>query len=172
MDSITLPVWQFIGAVALPSMLLVMLVARLLAKKRRFRENSAIPMDHYRMVTAGTYDNRIYQEMVSQQIDSVFNALNAVIEAERVKLKALVLRKPEYTSSMDNTFQTNPQDLAKRTEKPFQGSNRFHHLDRDHDHDTDVDLTGQEQISRNEAALATMLRSQTAKKRHGVQAVA
>lgn len=172
MDSITLPVWQFIGAVALPSILLVMLVGRLLAVKRRIRENSAARMDRVPMETAGTYDHRIYQEMVSQQIDSVFNALNAVIEAERIKLKALLLRKPEYLSSLDNTFQTNPQDLIETAENFVHDLTRPHGRDRDHDHGSDEGSSGREHISRNEAALATMLRRQTAKKRHGVQAVA
>jgi hypothetical protein len=172
MDSITLPLWQLIGAVALPSAILIMLVTRLLGQKRRRRTSLVSIRNNFQPAAAGTYDQRIYQEMVSQQIDAVFNALNAVIEAERIKLKALVLhQKDNPSASMEFS---SPQDnaLAEQADQAVQDLSRRYLADRAEETGPAPDADGTQRISRNEAALAKMLRGKTEKNYQRVEAMA
>ncbi len=84
----TLPVWSFALTVGTPSLCLLMLVIGLLRRKRKERQRALTGIPPVSMPLFG---RQIHQHVLAQQIDAIFNALTAIIEAERLKLKTLAL---------------------------------------------------------------------------------
>jgi len=91
MLNITIPMWLLLTIAGLPNLLLVMIVLRLL-RLRRSKKQSIAP-DRQRpsaTVSGAGFSGQLQQQILTQQIDAVFNALFTIIETERIKLKALV----------------------------------------------------------------------------------
>ena len=96
-EIISLPAWMIITAVALPTTCLFMLVFRLWrqkSKRKALLKKQAEPVKAPQPAPAAAdtsvdFTEQINRQVLSQHIDAVFNALIAVIETERIKLKAL-----------------------------------------------------------------------------------
>ena len=89
MSIVTIPVWLLLTAAGIPT-LCGLFLAWGLVRLKRSRRSMQVPQPaelnrgHQEM-----FGEKIHYHILSQQIDAVFNALTAVIEAERTKLKAL-----------------------------------------------------------------------------------
>jgi hypothetical protein len=101
MPIMTLPLWIFILSVGTPSLCLLMLVVGLLRRKRKERRLRA-GLSATLPAAPKVFGQNIHQHILVQQIDSIFNALVAVIEAERVKLKALAMNASFQVMSAQN----------------------------------------------------------------------
>ncbi len=91
LSTITLPLWVFATVVGLPGIgFLWMGIARLRRKRRAARDaRSQVPAG------GGISDsvpgpNRFARDLIAMQIDTVFNGLTALVEAERIKLNMLL----------------------------------------------------------------------------------
>jgi hypothetical protein len=90
----TIPLWLVVTAVGVPSLCLLLLGLGLLRARRRRRQSAGIsaaakpPASD--SVRFGGVSESIHHEILEQQIDAVFDALSMVIDAERMKLKAMV----------------------------------------------------------------------------------
>ena len=171
MPSITLPIWQPAGAIALPCIILFIFAVRKLWQKRRRRKRIA-GLDAPSQVFPQAYGNRIHQEMVAQQIDAVFNALNAVIESERVKLKALLLHQWEAPAGSAKPVQNTRQNLQGVEPDVAQDFGRKYLLNDSRDSVLPEDLAEEDHLSRNEAALVRKLQYGTGQKRLRLETVA
>jgi plasmid maintenance system antidote protein VapI len=169
MQTITLPLWQIATAAGVPTCLLLMLVLRLLRLKRK--RQSIQPT-----ITAKPperFGEFIQQQVMSQQIDAIFNALAAVIEAERIKLKALILHSfpgqsqpPSSTSCMHEKSAS----FKENEKEPTVGQSIVELADEGIRADEIARKLG---ISKNEVALAIkMNRGASEPKRARLEAVA
>ena len=111
MPIMTLPVWVFILSVGTPIICLLMLVTGLLRRKRKERPwigaaSSAPAVQHF--------GRHIHHQVLVQQIDAIFKALVTVIEAERIKLNALVMHAalPEGTGPSVHSVKEAAGDAA------------------------------------------------------------
>jgi hypothetical protein len=108
MPIMTLPVWIFILSVGIPSLCLLMLVAGLL-RRRRKETRMRVALGTSSPAGGPVFSQHIHQHVLVQQIDAIFNALVAVIEAERVKLKALAMH-----TALQAAFETFPGTTAEK----------------------------------------------------------
>ncbi|MBR9982791.1 MAG: hypothetical protein KFF50_17295 [Desulfatitalea sp.] len=90
----TIPLWLVVTAVGVPSLCLLLLGLGLLRARRRRRQSAGISAAATASagdsVRFGGVSESIHHEILEQQIDAVFDALSMVIDAERMKLKAMV----------------------------------------------------------------------------------
>lgn len=115
--TVTLPTWTLLLFTAL----LIVAVASLLIWSRvrrnqnRMKATEAPPIQS--MTTPSGFSASIHHQILIQQIDNVFNALSAVIETERIKLKALIDHGPfpEIRSSSDTRT---PQQRSNDSPEP------------------------------------------------------
>lgn len=115
---------------------------------------------------------RVHQELLSQHIDAVFNSLAAVVEAERLKLKALIAFQPPRTEASDRfePVSTSPTPHPDAAPAPVRKSESREHAPENSDimatiirlanqgvgHD---EIARQLGISRNEVLLAAKMTS-------------
>lgn len=91
MLDISIPMWLLLTIAGLPNLLLVMLVFRLLRLRRRKKQPIAAERQRPVATPGRTgFNDQVQQQILTQQIDAVFDALFTIIESERIKLKALV----------------------------------------------------------------------------------
>ena len=109
MFSISIPVWLLSVCVGFPTLTLLTLVVSLLRnKRRRTRKEDGNKEDgnmmphqaqhHFSYGQNNTFryhenvrqDDNVHQMILDMQIEAVFQSLSSIIEAEKVKLKALV----------------------------------------------------------------------------------
>lgn len=113
---------------------------------------------------------QVHQELICQHIDAVFNSLSAVVEAERLKLKALIAFQPHLTetgekqapvptsSALDHTSESAPARENEARENAPEDSDikatiiRLANLGVGND-----EIARQLGISRNEVRLATKM---------------
>ena len=89
--TISLPTWMLIACVALWALTVLLWIVFRMARKRALRSRNEEPQmstDFWPNPTG--FNTHIQQEMLSQQIDTVFRALSSLIEAERIKLHTLI----------------------------------------------------------------------------------
>ena len=172
MTPITLPMWQIIGAVGAPCLLVFILMLRLRRGRNRQQhyEHAAVSPP---LVQSDRFTGQIHQEMLSQQIDAVFKALTQVIEAERVKLKALLLpmRAAAADSAVFDACPVQPQQQAGASVS-FQAAKGHPYSRPDGDDVPAVKSAGETGLSRNEAALALKLRQAGLEKTADLEVVA
>jgi hypothetical protein len=90
MQHISLPLWLLLVLVGLPTLFGLVLTFRLIQKKRKGAFHGKNQSDRTDLAfLSNHFSSHIHHQLLAQQIDAVFNALVAVIETERVKLKAL-----------------------------------------------------------------------------------
>jgi hypothetical protein len=169
MQTITLPLWQIATAVGLPTLILLMLVLRLIRLKRKRQSMSAVTT----AMAPERFGEYIHQQVLSQQIDAIFNALAAIIEAERIKLKALILHSfPEQSrfSSPVPCLHKKSTEIEAAEKEPMMGQSIVELADEGLRPD---DIARKLGISKNEVALAIKLNRCTPEpKRSRLEAVA
>jgi hypothetical protein len=109
--TVTLPTWIFLFfAVVLITAFAALLIRRHI-RKHKVRMPPAESPPAQSMPSPSGFSTSIHHQILIQQIDNVFNALSAVIETERTKLKALIGHGPfpEMRSSTDLQM---PQQLS------------------------------------------------------------
>jgi hypothetical protein len=62
---------------------------RALGRKDPLVQQPMVQQPAFQWQTTPNFTTQVHHELLSQQIDTVFNALTALIEAERIKLKSL-----------------------------------------------------------------------------------
>jgi hypothetical protein len=185
MTEINVPIWLFAVSAGVPALGFLGLVFFLLRKIRKpyrqmldeapisfdaaprsFREEPR-PVDH-----------PFRQDMLSTQIDAVFNGLNAIIESERVKINTLL---SNGTGLEPAPVRSQPQrHLQTRTICPSleDGDDRFQHLDEQIANLADCggqpeEIADETGLSQAEVELALKMRStRAAAQPHRLQAVA
>jgi hypothetical protein len=90
MTIVSLPIWLVMAAAGIPGLCLFWLVISLILKKSKSRRNSHVQMGSSGCAQPRRSPNRFQQDLIELQIDAVFNGLVALIETERIKLKALM----------------------------------------------------------------------------------
>ena len=90
MVTIDLPIWIIIAAVAVPGLYLFGRVFLIALKRRKSRKKLASQPESAAYMQPHMPSGRFRQDLMALQIDAVFNGLVALIETERLKLKALV----------------------------------------------------------------------------------
>ncbi|MCP4747843.1 MAG: hypothetical protein GY874_17155 [Desulfobacteraceae bacterium] len=90
MQTITVPAWQAITILAVPSTLLFTIITALLLKKRRRKKKIEPPVMPTAAQSMPRLNSAVHNHLIFQQIDAVFNALCSIIETERIKLKTLI----------------------------------------------------------------------------------
>lgn len=123
MTLISLPIWAFSAAVGIPSISLFWLVLSLIRRKRKARQAHPKPANATPWPERQILTDQFRQNLNAIQIDAVFNGLVALIETERLKLKALMginimpetsqetLTPDSRNERMENTAaQPNPED--------------------------------------------------------------
>lgn len=113
MQHISLPLWLLLVLVGLPTLFGLVLTFRLIQKKRKaaFHRKDQSDRTDFAFLS-NHFSSHIHHQLLAQQIDAVFNALVAVIETERVKLKALAAhplpQQPEGILAGRDTQQRKP----------------------------------------------------------------
>ena len=105
MPSISLPLWIFAVAVGLPSASLFWLVLSLVFKRRKKVRRLASQARLASLPRPQQIGGQFQQNLIALQIDAVFNGLVALVETERLKLKALMLN-----GAMDQVFDSGRGD--------------------------------------------------------------
>lgn len=105
----TMPLWLVLLFMGIPTACLIMLVAGLLQAKRKQRKIRLSPLAK---INLSPFGQQITHQAMTQQIDAVFNALVAVIETERIKLKTLMVHSMPDTSASEPT--SNPLSVEEQ----------------------------------------------------------
>lgn len=111
MMNIPVPLVLSIAVAAVPSIVSV-LVAFKMSRKRKAKKE----MPRIRLETAAdtaTFGHEMYQQLLEQQIDTIFQSLSTLIESECVKLKA-VARSWSMAAQEARTLP--PEERAKATD--------------------------------------------------------
>lgn len=97
MTNIVLPIWMFIIVMGLPSLCLLGLAMHIKNNKqaRQFKDESSEQSETPQKTDYfnGMTNNSFQSDLHALQIDAVFNALSALVETERLKLKSLLCPK-------------------------------------------------------------------------------
>jgi hypothetical protein len=115
---------------------------------------------------------QVHQELLYQHIDAVFNSLSAVVEAERLKLKALIAFQPHRTETREKQapVPTCPVTDHMPESAPVRKNESREHAPEDSDLKATIirlsnlgvgndEIARQLGISRNEVLLATKMTS-------------
>lgn len=108
----TLSTWILTACAALWTVSIALFFIFRLARKRALRRrdfNVPVSETPY-MPEQRHFGAQVHQELLSQHIDAVFNSLAAIVEAERLKLKALIAFQPAAVQPPAAT--TAPQPAA------------------------------------------------------------
>lgn len=116
--TITIPIWALIAFVVLLVVTSAVLSLRRRVKKKKDRTNKTETPPAPSMTMPSGFSENIHHQILLQQIDNVFNALSAVIETERIKLKALIdhgpfpeMRSPSHVKTVQQ-----PADCAHESD--------------------------------------------------------
>jgi hypothetical protein len=160
MTPITLPLWQLLMAIGIPFLVLLTLVGvvrhRVKPRKTKNNESTGSFSKHPWM----EFNEKIFQEMLSQQIDAVFNTLGAVIEAERVKLRALVLHDTTNPAAQDRRRAVVQMDIDGQDPND-QSVRNFHFNPMSEDGHKNAAMDAEKGLSRSETALVQKLRQKS-----------
>lgn len=121
MNTISLPLWILVSAVGMPCICLIWVLLALIRRKRAIRK--------------GRYDNSsplLYREprrdlspfqqnLINLQIDAVFDGLVALIETERIKLKALLTNNGSAGVALESLAGTQGPANCKDDRQNFDG---------------------------------------------------
>lgn len=97
MTNIAMPIWLLIVLTALPSLCLLGLTISLL-RNRKKENDSGSNQPEMTTVIGSSLKNSFQNDLNALQIDTVFNAIAALIETERIKLKNLLCAQVPYQS--------------------------------------------------------------------------
>lgn len=87
----SLPVWILISCVILWGLTIILFVLFRVARRRALhRKDSEFHQMAYQGQATASFNSQMHNELLSQQVDTVFNAMSTVIATERLKLKALL----------------------------------------------------------------------------------
>ena len=92
MSIVTIPAWLLLTAAGIPTLCGLFLAWGLVRLRRKSRSAEIKRPAASRDETSNGFCGKIHHHILDQQIDAVFNALLAVIETERTKLKALAFQ--------------------------------------------------------------------------------
>lgn len=109
MTTIVLPIWTIAAFLMVPSLCLLGVSLHQL-KNRRRTSNPASRSDDHGWLFGMDREDRFQKDLFALQIDAVFNALTALVETERVKLKTLLCRN--YPSQLET-----PADMPTPLQK-------------------------------------------------------
>lgn len=90
MVAIHVPLWLLATTCGLPVLALIGFAVRLACLKRRHADDAVACQPFESAGRPETFGFHIHQQILDQHIDTVFTAMSAVLESERVKLKALI----------------------------------------------------------------------------------
>lgn len=132
MINFSIPIWLFGTFVGMICFGLLATALAIGYKVRRLRSQKGQDAEIFDRATA-ILDNHFQHNLLGMQVDAVFDSLTALIETERIKLKALVAPTlPSMPASMLQGRQTPvvaqvqdepaPQALEERHADPHQGS--------------------------------------------------
>lgn len=101
MTNITLPLWIFAASVGIPCLFFLFTLMFIMRRIRNPKKDMIDTM-HQRQVEDRQASNRKFQnELLSYQIDAVFNGLNAIIDTERIKVRTLLQNNDPMEYKMD-----------------------------------------------------------------------
>lgn len=98
MTIISLPIWILAAAIGTPSLCLLWLVLSLIRRKRSARRTLSRRTNDLQQFEQRLHADQFHQSLSSLQIDAVFNGLVALIETERIKLKAMMGVNPSLAA--------------------------------------------------------------------------
>lgn len=90
MLSMSIPLWLVMTAAGVPTLCLLLLSLGLLRTRRKRQILAGAPRPVENPASARSVTATIHRQLLEQQIDTVFDGLTALIEAERMKLHALI----------------------------------------------------------------------------------
>ncbi len=160
MTTVALPIWLLITILTLPMICLFGMLIRSVCKRhprsRTASDTSAAcdsAMGNLGMKSA------FHQDLYALQIDAVFNALSALIETERIKLKSLLCPTPAYFPEMPLSISPANSQLAA-CEIPAQLSLNQQIAERAAMGESVGDIAGALDISQSEVELAISMNSE------------
>ncbi|MCJ8501288.1 hypothetical protein [Desulfatitalea alkaliphila] len=112
MLSMSIPLWLVMTAAGVPTLCLLLLSLGLLRTRRKRRILAGAPRPVENPASARSVTATIHRQLLEQQIDTVFDGLMAMIEAERMKLHALI------TYAMPTETMHAPARSVPAAEKP------------------------------------------------------
>lgn len=119
MINLSIPFWLMGTIVGVICLCLLGVALSIGYKIRRLRSQGSEDLQSASMTTA-LFNNHFQHNLVAMQVDAVFNSLNALIETERIKLKALVAPSLQHLYVVDP-----PEDDAPGlSEDPQSGLNQ------------------------------------------------
>jgi hypothetical protein len=156
MINLSIPFWLMGSIVGVICLCLLGVALSIGYKIRRLRSQESEELQSA-SITAAMFNNHFQHNLLAMQVDAVFNSLNALIETERIKLKALVAPSLQHLHVVDP-----PEDDAPTlSEEPRSGLNQ-------QDPGPNVGITGQdfpvddnniENLSKAEIELAEKMRN-------------
>lgn len=90
MTTIAVPFWIFACLVGIPILSLLWLLGMLIKKIRKPAKDILGNVALQYLNTHQTANSQFHNDLLCLQIDAVFNAINATIETERIKLRSLL----------------------------------------------------------------------------------
>ncbi len=118
MSEITIPIWLLALSGGLPCLSFISLLLFILRKIRKPNKELFVQIPTTPEEDATPQPHQFHRDLLVQQIDAVFNGLNAIIETERVKINTL-LNNP-MSSCMDAPLlqqETQPHRLVQPVEQ-------------------------------------------------------
>ena len=90
MTDITIPIWLLALSGGVPCVSFISLLVFILRKIRKPNKELFVQIPTPPMADAKPEPHQFHRDLLAQQIDAVFNGLNAIIETERVKMNTLL----------------------------------------------------------------------------------
>ncbi len=160
MTTVALPLWLLITILTVPmSCLFAMLIRSVYKRRQKSHSASDTSADGDRAMGNFGRQNAFHQDLYALQIDAVFNALSALIETERIKLKSLLCPTlPHFPEIPVSTSNTAPPPAV--CEAPAQLSLNQQIAERAAMGESVDDIAGALDISQTEVELAISMNSE------------
>lgn len=124
MNDITLPLWIFAVSVGVPCLSFLLLLSFIMRKIRKPNKEMIDKLQGRQTEDRQLSGGQFHSDLLSMQIDAVFNGLNAIIDTERIKIRTLLKNNGVMGLEMDNRppdvppARKNPPSDITRSEKP------------------------------------------------------
>lgn len=90
MTTISVPFWIFACSMGIPMLSLLWLLGMLIKKIRKPEKDILGNVALQYLNTHQATNSQFHNDLLSRQIDAVFNGMNAIIETERIKIRSLL----------------------------------------------------------------------------------
>lgn len=116
MTEITVPIWLFALSAGVPCISFFSLLLFVLRKVRKPHKEMFVQMTSATQEAPAPQSRQFHKDLLSLQIDAVFNGLNAIIETERIKINTLLNQSANM--GMDVAPPRNEENLSRCFQTP------------------------------------------------------